>query len=260
MAGELMWLRCTDATGPREWVSLADLVDLLRPLLAQPVPADAEAELARLRRTKEIADNDNIGLLAQVRSFEGEFIRLDTRCQRAELQLAEAQQANAMLTAQLAEAQKAAQGWEFQWKMERGNAEFWHKHCDEAAAWRDSLAQRPQVADANFWRAAFEDAKRDADQLRERVAELEAIIDLRERQNVTLMRAIEGMADSRDRLAAQVATATAERDEARRVATQHAEKLEAIPWEGLAAWATLARADSPVRKWLNANRPTEANN
>ena len=123
-------------------------------------------------------------------------------------------------------------------------------------AWRDSLAQRPQVADANFWRAAFEDAKRDADQLRERVAELEAIIDRRERQNVTLMRAIEGMADSRDRLAAQVATATAERDEARQVATQHAERLEAIPWAGLAAWATLARVDSPVRKWFNANRPT----
>lgn len=118
------------------------------------------------------------------------------------------------------------------------------RECDKLADYNTDLSRL--LHDAQSRLAAVETER---DELAETLAR-------RERQNTTLMRAIDGMADSRDRLAAQVATATAERDEARQVATQHAERLEAIPWAGLAAWATLARADSPVRKWFNANRPT----
>ena len=122
------------------------------------------------------------------------------------------------------------------------------------------------------------------------------------------MRAIEGMADSRDRLAAELAqvrkdldariemldaqlTAVtlrsleahrnvaavtaerdgwrdtalryeAERDDARRVATQHAERLEAIPWRAIDVALTVDGAPEwkVAVAWLNANRPTtEAN-
>lgn len=66
MADELMWLRCTDATGPREWVSLADLVELLRPML-----------------TPETADK--------------RVAHLDARVQRAEAQLADSKQECAAL-------------------------------------------------------------------------------------------------------------------------------------------------------------------
>ncbi len=154
----------------------------------------------------------------------------------------------------------------------RGQRYEWAWDYDHCPAWRKSLMQRPAAQplehDAAFWRGYVEEARRDADRLREQVAELEAIIERRERQNTTLMRAIDGMSDSRDRLAAQVTESvqaierlTAERDEARRVATQHAEKLEALPWEALERLWRATPGDgaiAAVGNYLRANRPTEA--
>lgn len=165
---------------------------------------------------------------------------LTQRLAAAEIERDEANAANAELYRTMTEATKARDAVQ--------------RECDKLADYNTDLSRL--LHDAQSRLAAVETER---DELAETLAR-------RERQNTTLVRAIDGMSDSRDRLAAQVTESvqaierlTAERDEARRVATQHAEKLEAIPWEGLAAWATLARADSPVRKWFNANRPTEAN-
>ena len=138
---------CTDADYD---VTLEKLAELLRPLLAQPAPAAVPAVLQPDWTTApdwaQWWAMDEIGLAW--------WYEQKPECCRAT------------------------------WESTLGHykEDTSAEQAKSYPAWRDSLAQRPQVADANFWRAAFEDAKRDADQLRERVAELEAIIDRRERQ------------------------------------------------------------------------------
>jgi signal transduction histidine kinase len=163
---------------------------------------------------------------------------LTQRLAAVETERDEANAANAELYRTMTEATKA-----------RDEAQ---RECDKLADYNTDLSRL--LHDAQSRLAAVETER---DELAETLAR-------RERQNTTLLRAIEGMADSRDRLAAQVTEGvqaierlTAERDEARRVATQHAEKLEAIPWEGLGRWVSYyALPDSAESLWFYTNRPT----
>ena len=95
-------------------------------------------------------------------------------------------------------------------------------------------------------------------ELRCQLDDAHAIMERRERQNTTLMRVIEGMADSRDRMAAELAQVRKERDEL-------AAKWAGVPWAAiedvLAELATLTEDASPESTalliWQRTNRPQD---
>jgi len=125
------------------------------------------------------------------------------------------------------------------------------RECDKLADYNTDLSRL--LHDAQSRLAAVETER---DELAETLAR-------RERQNTTLVRAIDGMADSRDRLAAQVTESvqaierlTAERDAL-------SAKWAETPWAALGDIVATS-AMSGLRwqlalRWLENNRPTEAN-
>lgn len=101
-----------------KWVTLDTLAVYLRPLLVQPAPADVAS--------------------------------LDARAQRAELQLADAQQANAMLTAQL-ETQRSLTAQYAGWYNEAvRQRDAYRAQADAARQAATEAAQRAEQAEAQL--------------------------------------------------------------------------------------------------------------
>ena len=149
------------------YIPLDVLALKLAPLL-QPAPADvpdAPVEAERITALEHDIDDvckERDWFMAQLHEAK-QAQPTDSRLLAADKKraLAEVRQANEQLTAKVAEAQKTAQGWEFQWKTERSNSDFWKQR---AATYEHQLADarqevamlvgtvqdlRAQLADAN---------------------------------------------------------------------------------------------------------------
>lgn len=141
--------------------------------------------------------------------------------------------------------------------IEAANADLFHtmeqatRQRDEADVTAESLA------------AQLEEADTEIAGLRAQLDDTSTIVEQHKSQITTLLRAIEGMADSRDRMAAQVTESvqaierlTAERDAL-------SAKWAETPWAALGDIVATS-AMSGLRwqlalRWLENNRPTEAN-